>query len=316
MTLALAVVSATPASAQVLGKFDRTLTVSGQTSVSITSGSGSVNVVAGGDGSVHVVGTIRGNSWHDSSDRVAHAARAVEAKPPIVQNGSTISLGSIDDEETSRRISISWEVTVPKQTSLTVKTGSGSQTIASLAGSVNANAGSGSVTIGNTSGAVDVRTGSGSIKVDGGTGKVNASAGSGSIHLGRVSGKVSVSTGSGSIDIASADNAAVEVSTGSGQIEINGLKGGVTASASSGSIYVNGTPTSDWQLQTSSGSITLGIPDGSAFRVQANTSSGSINTDHKVAITSAGRRELTGTVGNGGVLVSARTSSGSIRIRR
>lgn len=316
LALALAALAAAPASAQVLGKFDRTLTVSGAATVSITSGSGSVNVVAGNDGSVHVVGTIRGNRWMESADQLERAARTIEAKPPVVQKGSTISLGDIEDQEIARRISISWEVTVPKQTSLTVKTGSGSQTVASLAGPVNANSGSGSVAIGNTSGAVDVRTGSGSIKVEGGTGRVNASAGSGSIHLGAVSGKVSVNTGSGSIDIASAASATVDVSTGSGQIDIDGLKGGVTASSASGSIHINGTPTSDWQLHSSSGSIVLGIPDGSAFRVQANTSSGSINTDHKLTISSAGRRELTGTVGTGGVLVAARTSSGSIRIRR
>ena len=89
-----------------------------------------------------------------------------------------------------------------------------------------------------------------------------------------------------------------------------------TASAASGSIHITGTPTADWQLQTSSGSIVLGIPEGSGFRVQAHTSSGSINTDHKLTITSAGRRELSGTVGSGGVLISARTSSGSIRIRK
>src|SRR5262245_1019515 len=132
MALALIVVAA-PASAQVIGKFDRSLNVSGPVTLSLTSGSGSVNVVAGGDRSVHVVGTIRGNTWRHSADRVERAARAVEAKPPIVQNGSTISLGALEDEEISQFISISWEVTVPKQTSVTVKTGSGSQAIASLA---------------------------------------------------------------------------------------------------------------------------------------------------------------------------------------
>jgi DUF4097 and DUF4098 domain-containing protein YvlB len=316
--LALVVTSlaATPAAAQIVGRFDKTLSVSGPVTVSVTSGSGSVNVVAGGDGSVHVVGTIRGNSWRESSDGVERAVRAVEAKPPIVQNGSTIGLGAIEDEEISRRVSISWEVTVPRQTSLTVKTGSGSQTIASLAGPVTANSGSGKVTVGDIAGAVDMRTGSGSIRAEGGTGRVNATSGSGSIYVGRVSGKVAINTGSGSIEVARASDATIDVSTGSGQIEIDGLKGGLTAHAASGSIHVNGTPTSDWELQTSSGSIVLGIPEGSAFRVQASTSSGSINTDHKLTVSSMSRRELTGTVGTGGVLVAARSASGSIRIRR
>jgi DUF4097 and DUF4098 domain-containing protein YvlB len=113
-----------------------------------------------------------------------------------------------------------------------------------------------------------------------------------------------------------APEAEIDASTGSGQIDIDGLTGGLTAHAASGSIHVNGTPTADWQLNTASGSIVLGIPEGSAFRVQASTSSGSIDSDHKLTVSHVGRRELTGTVGNGGALVSARSSSGSIRIGR
>jgi DUF4097 and DUF4098 domain-containing protein YvlB len=306
------------AAAQIRGHFDRTLKVSGSVTLSVTSGSGSVAVTAGDDASVRVVGTIRGTTrrgeWSDSD--VERAVRTIEAKPPIVQNGSTIGLGAIDDEELRQRVSISWEVTVPKRTALTAKTGSGSVQIAALAGPVNANSGSGSITIGAIDSAVDVRTGSGSIRVDGARDRLNASSGSGEVRLGAISGKVAIDTGSGSISVSKAAEATVDVSTGSGEIAITDLSGGVTAKAASGSIHITGTPTADWQLHSSSGSIVLGIPLGTAFRVQANTSSGSIDTDHKLTITHAGRRELTGTVGAGGVLVDARTSSGSIRIGR
>jgi DUF4097 and DUF4098 domain-containing protein YvlB len=306
------------AAAQISGHFDRTLKVSGPVTLSVTSGSGSVAVTAGTDASVHVVGTIRGNTrrgkWSDAD--VERAVRAIEAKPPIVQNGSTIGLGAIEDEEIAQQVSISWEVTVPRRTELTVKTGSGSQKVAALAGPVTATSGSGSITIGAVEAAVDVRTGSGSIDVEGARERVNATSGSGTITLGAVSGKVAINTGSGSISVSKAAEATVDVSTGSGEIEITGLTGGLTANAASGSIHITGTPTADWQLHSSSGSIVLGIPLGTAFRVQANTSSGSIDTDHKLTVTHAGRRELTGAVGAGGVLVSARTSSGSIRIGR
>lgn len=315
---ALVALAASPAAAQVRGKFDKTLNVSGGVTLSVTTGSGSVSVAPGGDSSVRVIGTIRGNSWwgRSSDSAVERAVRAVESKPPIVQNGSTISLGAIDDEEISRRVSISWEITVPKQTALTVKTGSGSLDIGSLAGPVSVNSGSGSITVGSTSGPVEARAGSGSIKVEGATGRVNVSTGSGSINLGAISGKVALNSGSGSVTVRKAGEAAIDVSTGSGQIDIDGLTGGITASSASGSIHVNGTPTADWQIHTSSGSIVLGIPDGTAFRVQANTGSGSIDTDHQLTVSRVGRRELTGTVGAGGALVAARSSSGSIRIGR
>jgi DUF4097 and DUF4098 domain-containing protein YvlB len=309
--------AAAPATAQVMGRFDRTLKVSGPLTLSISSGSGSVTVTPGADGSVHVLGTIRGNNWRRlTGDSVERAVRAVEANPPIVQNGSIVSLGETDrDDDEIRRVSISWEVTAPRGTSLTVKTGSGSHEIGAFVGPVTATSGSGSISIGATGGTVDVRTGSGSIDVDGARDRVNASSGSGSIELGTVSGKVSIDTGSGSISVRDAPDATVDVTTGSGSIDVSGLVGGLTARAGSGSIHVNGKPTSDWNLHTSSGEIVLGIPDGSSFRVQASTSSGSINSDHKLTLTRLGRRELTGEVGSGGVLVAARTSSGSIRIR-
>jgi DUF4097 and DUF4098 domain-containing protein YvlB len=319
LVLAAAGLTAAPAAAQVTGRFDRTLKVSGPVTLSISSGSGSVNVTPAGDGTVRVVGTIRGNSWRRlTSDSVERAVRAVEAAPPIVQSGSNISLGEgdRDDEDIRRHVSISWEVTAPTGTSLTVKTGSGSQQIGAFAGPVMSTAGSGSIEIGAIGGTVDVRTGSGSIDVDGARDRVNASAGSGSIAIGKVTGKVAIDTGSGSITVRDAPEATIDVTTGSGSIDVSGLVGGLTARAASGSVHVNGKPTSDWQLHSSSGDIVLSIPEGSNFRVQAGTSSGSINTDHKLTVTRLGRRELSGEVGSGGALVSARTSSGSIRIGR
>lgn len=302
----------------VRGSFDRSLNVSAPITVSVTSGSGSVTVTPGGTGAVRVVGTIRGNSgWTGASEEaVRSAVKALEAAPPIVQTGSTIAVGAIEDEAIRNRVSISYEITVPSRTSVSVKTGSGSQQVGALNGSVEASSGSGSLTIGAIDGSVDARAGSGSIKIDGAKERVMVSTGSGGITIGRVAGRVSLNTGSGSITVADAPDATIDVSTGSGRIEVDGLVGGLAARASSGSIHVAGTPKSDWRLNTSSGSIVLAIPDGSAFRVQANTSSGSIDTDHKLAVSSVGRRELNGTVGAGGALVSARTSSGSIRIGR
>ena len=108
----------------------------------------------------------------------------------------------------------------------------------------------------------------------------------------------------------------MDAATGSGSIAVDSLSGGLTARSASGTITVAGTPGQDWQLHSSSGSIALDIPDGTPFRVEASTSSGRINTDHKLTVSSVGQRELSGAVGDGGRLVSARTSSGSIHIRK
>jgi len=315
---AVALAPAHAAAQNIAGRFDKTLKVSGPVTVSLTSGSGSVDISPGSDDTIRVVGVVRGNSWWrgGTDDSVRRAVAAVESQPPIVQNGGTVSIGAIDDEEISRRVSISYQVTVPRKASVTVKTGSGSQQIAALAGPVDATSGSGSITVGAIEGPADVRTGSGSVKVDAARDRVNVSTGSGGITLGRVAGHVKVSSGSGSVSIREAPQATIDVSTGSGRIGVDGLTGGLTAHAASGSIHINGTPTANWQLTSSSGSIVLGIPDGTGFRVEANTGSGSIDSEHKLAMSRVERRSLTGTVGAGGVLVAARTSSGSIQIGR
>jgi hypothetical protein len=314
-----AVVALAPAvAAAAEGRFERSLSVSGPVTLSVGSGSGSIRVASGPDGTVRVIGIVRGHKgWSGGSEaEVERAVKAVESQPPITQSGNTIKIGAIEDEDISRRVSISYEVTVPRATSLTAKTGSGSQTIGALAGALSASTGSGSITVGAVDGAVDVRSGSGEVQIEGGKDRVSISTGSGSIKVGRVSGAVTVSTGSGSVSLAETTSGRVDVSTGSGSIDVSRLTGGLTARTGSGSISVDGTPSDDWRLHSASGTIDLAIPDGTAFRVEASTSSGRINTDHKLTVSSLGRRELVGTVGEGGRLVSARTSSGSIHIRK
>jgi DUF4097 and DUF4098 domain-containing protein YvlB len=298
------------------GRFDRTLNVSGPIAVSVSSGSGSVTVTSGSDSTVRIIGTVHGNSWwrRSASEEVAQAIRSIEANPPIVQEGSAIRIGDIEDREIARRVSISYEVAVPKPTRLTVKTGSGSQTITAAVAGVNASTGSGSVTVGVVDGPVEVRTGSGAVRVEGARDHAKVSTGSGSVDLGAIGGPVHVNTGSGSIEVREASGGTSELSTGSGRIEVSNLTGGLTANAASGSIRVSGTPEADWAISTSSGGIDLDIPSSASFRVRATTSSGRIETDHTLTVTSAGRRELSGAVGSGGPLVSARSASGSIQI--
>jgi len=309
---------AAPARAAVEGRFDRTLTVTGPVTLSATSGSGGIDVNTGQDGSLHVVGVIRGNSWNPgaSAEEIDRAVRAIEATPPIVEQGNEIRIGELEDERISRLVSISFTITVPRETAVTTKTGSGSQTIAALAGPVTTTSGSGSIAVGRIEDAVQVRTGSGSIKVEGAGHGVAASSGSGSIHLGAVTGDTRVKTGSGSIDVQQVSASNAQISSGSGHIRIAALDGGITADTASASIEIAGKPTAGWRTTTSSGSITLAIPDGTPFKLQARSESGSIRTDHTLQTTATGQRELEGTVGGGGALVEARSSSGSINVTR
>ncbi|MGH9862556.1 MAG: DUF4097 family beta strand repeat-containing protein, partial [Candidatus Acidiferrales bacterium] len=144
------------------GSFDRTLKVTGPVDLDIETGSGSITVRPGEGGSVHIIGTIKARSdWGLNMREAEEKVRQLEANPPIVQTGTMIRLGYIEDRELRRNVSISYEVTVPRETKLVSHTGSGSQTVDGIQGPVYAETGSGSLTITSIGSEVEADTGSG-----------------------------------------------------------------------------------------------------------------------------------------------------------
>ena len=259
------------------GAFDRTLAVNGPVDLDIRSGSGSVQIDTGAVDAVHVVARIRASMWFtsDPEDRV----RRIEAAPPIEQSGNTIRIGQVRDNDLYRNISISYEVTVPENTRVRSRVGSGRQTISHLRGPV------------------DVSTGSGSVRV------------------GQVTGDVQAATGSGSIDIEDAGGR-LEARTGSGTIAIAGVRSMVRARTGSGGIRIEGQPLDAWDLQTGSGGINMRVVGETPFDLDARSGSGGIESTQPVnGVGTTSRRRLQGRVRGGGAPVQLVTGSGGIRIQ-
>lgn len=300
------------------GKFERTLQVTGSVDLDVTTGSGGIDVRTGGSSVVQVYGHIRAsNDWRsDAEEKV----RYLTANPPVEQTANIIRIGRIENEAYRNNVSISYEIVVPEQTTVRLKTGSGSERIASVHGPVDASTGSGSITMSGIGDEVKAHTGSGSIQIDGAAGRVEVSTGSGSIRAERISGPIAARTGSGSmvLDQVPGGNGDldVEASTGSGRIELSGVHGSLHASTGSGGITASGFPAGDWKLSASSGSITTHLDAGAAFDLYAHASSGNITVDYPVTVTGTFvKHELRGKVRGGGPLIEAHTSSGSIAIR-
>jgi DUF4097 and DUF4098 domain-containing protein YvlB len=299
------------------GSFNRTLTVSGPLDLEVSTGSGRIEVRTGQSGRVEINGRITAGDWSFFSGRLSPEERVkrIEAKPPIEQSGSRVSIGRIDDEEL-RNVSISYTLVVPADTTLVSKSGSGSHEIDGVRGAVTASSGSGSIRVRNAGGDVRASAGSGSITADTVAGSFAANTGSGSIDGISVKGGITVKTGSGSITVSQAGGGAVEASSGSGSIRLSNLHGGVRASTSSGTLQVQGEQTSDWRLSSSSGSVTIELAGKPAFALDAHSNSGRIATDYPITVSGLiDRRELRGSVNGGGPLLHVRTSSGGIRIR-
>jgi DUF4097 and DUF4098 domain-containing protein YvlB len=206
------------------GSFDRTLNVSGDINLEISTGSGSIAIRQGSEGRLEIHGRIHASSdWFGFSRDAADVVHQIEANPPIEQNGSTIRVG-FDHNNTERNVSISYEVVVPARASVRAHTGSGSQTVAGIEGPVDVNTGSGSITLSNVHGRIAAGTGSGSINATGVRGELRAHTGSGSIRIdGEQTGRWEMQTGSGGIDIRLPRTASFDLNahTGSGAVTVD-----------------------------------------------------------------------------------------------
>ena len=274
LVLAPAIASASEAS------FDRTLTVSGNVNLYVSTGSGYVHISPGSDNQIHIVGHVKsGNgSWFSggsSDDRV----KQIAANPPIEQSGNEVHVGKTGNNDWFRNISIDYEITTPRGS--------------------NVNAGSGS----------------GDLRISGVSGGLKASTGSGSIDANGIGGAVALDTGSGDIKADLNSPSSTKVQTGSGSIRVNGVVGGLKAGTGSGDIEIQGQPTSDWKLETGSGSVTLTV--GSAhFSLDASTGSGSVHSDPPISTHgSLEKHHIMGDINGGGPTVRVETGSGDIRIK-
>lgn len=300
------------------GQFDKTLKVTGAVNLSVDTGSGSISVRPGDGSTVHVIGRIRVHEgWGISETSAKDKVHKLEANPPIVQEGNTIRIGEIRDEELRRNVSISYEVVTPAETQLHSSTGSGSQMVEGLRGPVDSTTGSGSINASKIGNELRASTGSGTITLEEIKGSVRASTGSGGIRANGIAGGLNAHTGSGTVEYEQTAPGDVDIETGSGGIQMRGVHGSIHARAASGTIVAEGTPTGDWRLHTGSGGVTLRLPASAGFELDASTGSGSVSITPEHELTVSGtlnRHELRGKAHGGGPVIYASTSSGSIRV--
>jgi head-tail adaptor len=245
---------------------------------------GPIDVRAASGERVEVRATIRvearGNASDVTFDVREHSATDVEI--------CTVYRGRSDcDPDNSWneiRVSVRYTVEIPKGLRFRASTGSGD------------------ISVAQTVAELDVSTGSGDLVVRESAGRVTASTGSGDVTISAAGGPVRVSTGSGRI-IATTSSGPVDASTGSGDIDVKMAALPDNASMS---------------FTTGSGSVRVTLPGDFNGEVDANTASGSINTDFELKV--QGRlstSRLRGVIGTGnGPVIKMRSGSGRLEIRK
>src|ERR1700686_3740367 len=113
------------------GPFEKTLTVSGPVDLEVLTHSADVTVRAGSSGSVFIRGKIYvGNHWLGGHrDAEVHE---IDKHPPIRQEGNNIHIDYVN----MRNISVDYEISVPTDTTVRTRSGSGDQTIEGPPGTV------------------------------------------------------------------------------------------------------------------------------------------------------------------------------------
>ncbi len=202
--------------------------------------------------------------------------REIAANPPIEQTGNIIRIGS--HHENLHNISIDYEIQAPADSFL------------------------------------DAGSGSGDVTDDGVGENAKLNTGSGNIHATGIHGGFVVNTGSGNIYAEQGGSGDVKAQTGSGNIELRNLNGSLRATTGSGDIKIAGAPEGDWKLETGSGNVEF-WPGSSPMTLDASTGSGTVHTDHEMAVQgSFDHHHITGKINGGGPTVRIETGSGDVRI--
>jgi hypothetical protein len=262
-------------------QFERTLNVSAQPDLYVSTGSGDIHVHPGSDSAIHIVGHVHAGGWGVfASGDVNERIQRIVANPPIVQDGNTVRVGQTNDHELYNNISIDYEITAPASVAL------------------------------------NLHSGSGGIELDRLGRYLSASSGSGDIRAHGVHGAAELSTGSGSIELDEEATGDVKAKSGSGSIHIHGFNGGLSAHTGSGSIEADGRLTGATSLSSGSGSLRLHLNPDAHFNLEASTGSGEIRVHFPGAPEQDrnSRHHMTAPINGGGPPLEVRTGSGEIDV--
>jgi len=289
--------SATAFASTPQGTFEKTFQVSGPVDLEVLTRSGDITVRTGPSGSVSIRGKIFvGDRWL-LGKRQADVSE-IQQHPPLRQDGNSIHIDYVN----VRDISVDYEITVPAETTLRTRSGSGDQTVEGIHGNA------------------DLQTGSGDMRLAGLTGAIHLQTGSGNVRAHDISGSVRGGAGSGDIEVDERSTGDIDLHTGSGNVTVRGIQGAFRADAGSGDITAEGKQSGAWEIRTGSGNVHVRLPSNSAFDADISTSSGTIDVDSPIEMTVQGRvqesrKTIHGKVRGGGPLLSVRTGSGDIRIQ-
>lgn len=265
--------------------------------VNINTSGGFVRVYGGSGSEVKVIMYVRrGNRWLSPSD-----TDLSDFDIEISRDGDKITVYSRSDRSgiggifrSDRNISVSFEVHLPENSTVSGSTSGGSVTAENLNNGVELKTSGGSVTAKNVNGYSRLQTSGGGISLDNVNGNIQARTSGGSVRASGISGTAELRTSGGSINIENAS-------------------GKISARTSGGSIRARFTTfDQDLDLSTSGGSIRVELPLSDHFSLDLSGSR--VQTELRNFTGTSERNRIRGDVGNGGPTLRASTSGGGVQV--
>lgn len=192
------------------------------------------------------------------------------------------------------KVSLSFEVEVPMETSTSFETSGGSISLMGVDGDH------------------DIATSGGSISIMDGRGQITTKSSGGSFSLSEFAGDVSVRTSGGSVKV-SEMSGQLEVYTSGGSVRLSEISGSIGAYTSGGSISADLTEINDdLEFKSSGGSVSVTVPTTASLDL--NLRGGRVNTDLKNFNGTIDKDKVEGELNGGGYLLLMQSSGGRLSL--
>jgi len=201
-------------------------------------------------------------------------------EPEVRQEGDKVVVKEVYHGSGWKRGKVAWDIWVPKETKVLVRSASGDLAGKDLDIVLEANTASGDVDLARFAGEMKLNTASGDVELTQPSGNVKIRTASGDVSIDDGQAEISISSASGDVKVKKAAGKVV-VSTASGDIEMKDVRGSGSISCASGDIEVKGLVTAGpWKMSAASGSVKVGLGAAAAHDLTLSAASGSVHLDY------------------------------------
>lgn len=299
-------------------KFEKTVAIAKDGKVFLKNISGDIDVKTWDRGEVKI--DALKISKHSSMDKAKEYAGLVNIE--ITEEGGMLNIVTKYPKNGPKNMSVSinFNLMIPSQASADINSVSGDLTLANIGGAAKAETVSGNVVLEKIGGTLKGRTVSGDVSVMGAAKGAYCKSVSGNVKVDDVNGDAELQTVSGTIKAGSVKGSITAENT-SGDVELTEVTDAkaIKAKTLSGDVGYAGVIYSDgaYSFKSHSGDVVLTVPSDAAFDLEAQTFSGSIETDFEITLMGKiSKKELKGSVNGGGATLEIKTFSGDVRVKK